>query len=297
MLSGNRAKGIFWASLASATYGLNPLFAMPLFHRGMSVDSMLFYRYLLGIVVLGAVIWFSHGQMRVKRRMLPPLIGCGVMMSTSSLSLYTAFTLMDVGIASTILFVYPVMVTAAMALFFKEKLRPATLLCVALALVGVGILNIRSGGANVNLPGVMWSVLSALSWAVYLLIVRNSCISALDSRLIAWYCLIFGLPLFFIRLKLGVDLQAVPGLFGGMLLLLMALLPTIVSMTATNLAVALVGPTVTAIFGALEPLTAVLIGIAIFGEQLTIQLVAGMALVIVSVVIVMTSKNHTQCAG
>ena len=48
----NTFKGFVYGAVAAASYGLNPLFTLPLYSDGISADSVLFYRYGLGVVML-----------------------------------------------------------------------------------------------------------------------------------------------------------------------------------------------------------------------------------------------------
>ena len=48
-----KAKGYILGSIAAASYGMNPLFALPLYKAGMNPDSVLFFRYLFAIPIAG----------------------------------------------------------------------------------------------------------------------------------------------------------------------------------------------------------------------------------------------------
>lgn len=102
---------------------MNPLFALPLYKEGLSADSVLFYRYSMAVAMLGVIMKFTKQSFALKRRELLPLVIGGLLFSGSSLFLFLSYRHMDAGIASTILFVYPVMVAVIMALFFHEKSR------------------------------------------------------------------------------------------------------------------------------------------------------------------------------
>ena len=65
-----KAKGYVLGAIAAATYGMNPLFALPLYKAGMNPDSVLFFRYLFAIPVLGITIVIR----KMRWRMLAPSI-------------------------------------------------------------------------------------------------------------------------------------------------------------------------------------------------------------------------------
>ena len=98
-----KSRGCVLGAVAAASYGLNPLFTLPLYGAGMGVDSVLFYRYLLAAAMLGALMLVRRQSFAVRRRDLVPLAVMGLLFSFSSLFLFESYNHMDAGIASTIL--------------------------------------------------------------------------------------------------------------------------------------------------------------------------------------------------
>ena len=117
-----KAKGYILGSIAAASYGMNPLFALPLYKAGMDPDSVLFFRYLFAIPLLGIMIKARGRSFKIQRKETFPLIIMGLLVALSSLTLFLSYNYMAAGIASTLLFVYPIMVALIMAMVFKEKL-------------------------------------------------------------------------------------------------------------------------------------------------------------------------------
>ena len=122
-MASERSRGYVLGAVAAASYGLNPLFALPLYGAGMGVDSVLFFRYLLAVVMLGALMLFRRQSFALTRRDIAPLAVMGLLFSFSSLFLFESYNHMDAGIASTILFLYPVLVAVIMAVGFHERVR------------------------------------------------------------------------------------------------------------------------------------------------------------------------------
>ena len=137
-------KGYLLGAVAAVSYGTNPLFALPLYDMGMDADSMLLFRYLLALPMLWALVRLGGGSLSVRRDRLPGLAAMGLLASLSSLTLFESFRYMDAGIASTMLFVYPVMVAAIMALRYGERISPLSVLCLAASVGGIALL-CRSG--------------------------------------------------------------------------------------------------------------------------------------------------------
>ena len=289
MVFTERSKGFLCGIIAAVTYGLNPLFAKPLYKAGLTPDSVLFYRYLFAFAGLVLLVKLNGSPFRIKREELPWLLLNGVMMFLSSLFLFLSYEVMDVGIASTLLFVYPVMIALIMTLGFREKMSLVALASIVIALSGVAAL---CTGDNVSWRGIIYVILSALVYAVYIVCVKVSPLKNMASDTLTMYCLAIGTVGFIVRLDFGCSIPAIPPtVLAWTCAVLLALLPTMVSLYATALAIRFVGATATGILGALEPLTGVAIGVLVFGEELTIRLGAGIVLILIGVILLIQEKK------
>ena len=164
----SKAKGFVCGAVAAATYGMNPLFTLPLYKEGMSVDSVLFYRYGFAVLILGILMKIQGQSFALKKNEILPLVVGGLLFSASSLLLFMSYKHMDAGIASTILFVYPLMVAVIMFLFFRERISLLTVFCILMALSGIGMLYKGDGGETLSLIGMLLVILSSLSYAIYI---------------------------------------------------------------------------------------------------------------------------------
>ena len=291
-----KVKGYVLGAVAAASYGMNPLFAIPLYRAGMNPDSVLFFRYLLAIPLLAIMLKARGRGLALSRGTVLPMIVMGLLMAVSSLTLFESYNYMDVGIASTLLFIYPILVTLIMRFFFKERISLQMAVCILFALLGVGLLYNVGDSGSLSVAGTILVLASALSYAIYIVAVNQSDLKNVPTLQVTFFVLIFGLSLFIIRL-LSVGDVRVPGasqwyLWGNVLGL--AVFPTAVSFLCTTSAIHCIGSTPTAILGALEPVTAVIIGVAILGEKMTPGIATGLILIIVSVTLVIAGGNITS---
>lgn len=237
--------GYLLGALAEISYGTNPLFALPLYQAGMDPDSVLFFRYLFAIPIIGVMLKVRGRGFAVRRAELPPLVMLGLLVAVSSLTLFESYNYMDVGIASTLLFVYPVIVALIMTLMFKERLAVQTVVSIGGALVGIALLSIGEGGMALSGTGTALVFGSALSYAIYLVAVNRSSIGAMPTLKVTFYMLTFGLSLFVVRLCIGDGLH-VPPLGGWYLwanLIALAVFPTAISFLCTTAAIKHIGST------------------------------------------------------
>ena len=290
-----KAKGYILGAIAAATYGMNPLFALPLYKVGMDPDSVLFFRYLFAIPVLGIMIKARGRGFKIQKKEIFPLIIMGLLIAYSSLALFQSYHYMAAGIASTLLFVYPIMVALIMAIFFKERITVQTMLCIALALSGIGMLYKGEDGSTLNLTGILLVMGSSLSYATYIVGANRPLLKNIATLKLTFYVLVFGMILFLARVNFGQSLYILDRenwyLWGNLMAL--AIFPTAISFLCTTLSVQYIGSTPTAILGALEPVTAVFIGVTLFGEPFTTRVCCGILMIICAVTFIIAGGSIT----
>ncbi|MDE7443716.1 MAG: DMT family transporter, partial [Muribaculaceae bacterium] len=136
----NKVRGYIFAVIAAATYGMNPLFTLPLYADGMDANSVLFFRYLLAIPIIAVMIKSRGRDFKLKRTEIIPIAIMGFIMGYSSIGLFESYNYMEASIASTILFVYPLMVALLMGVLYHERITGYTLMCLFAAMGGIVLL-------------------------------------------------------------------------------------------------------------------------------------------------------------
>lgn len=288
--SSRKLIGTLCAIGAAVCYGTNPLGALNLYAEGMNTPSVLFYRFGLAWVIVAAVMLFRREKLRVTWREFLTLSALGILFIFSSLTLYLSFHRMPAGIASTILFTYPVMTAVIMAIFFRERITLSTVSSIALALAGVLLLYWGDTGGTLSLVGVILVLVSALTYALYIIVVDKSPLQ-MSSFKINFYVLLWcALGMATFALVSGQPLMLPPTPTAWLWVSWLAVVPAIMALVMMVYAAKYLGSTPTAILGALEPTTAVLIGIFVFGEPFTLRLLAGILLILAAVIIVVLRK-------
>lgn len=288
-----KTKGYILGAIAAATYGMNPLFALPLYKDGMNPESVLFFRYLMALPILAAMIHARGRSFRINRKETLTLIVMGLLVAVSSLTLFQSYNFMEAGIASTILFVYPIMVAVIMALVFKEKISPQTVFCMLTALGGIAMLYKGTDGSTLSLTGTVLALTSALTYAIYIVGVNQRTLKNTATLTVTFYVLLFGVSLFIVRLLTGVELTLPSRWYMWANLLALAVFPTAISFLCTTSAIQYIGSTPTAILGALEPVTAIIFGITIFGERMSVREGVGIVLILLAVTLVIAGGSIT----
>lgn len=286
--------GTICAIGAAVCYGTNPLGALNLYAEGMNTPSVLFYRFGLAWVIIAIVMLLKKENLRVNRREFLTLTALGVLFIFSSLTLYLSFHHMPAGVASTILFTYPVMTAVIMGLFFKERMTLSTATSIALALVGVLLLYWGDTGGTLSILGVILVLVSALTYALYIIVVDKSPL-AMSSFKINFYVLLYcALGMAAYALVSGQPLMLPPTPKAWLWVSWLAIVPAIMALVMMVYAAKYIGSTPTAILGALEPTTAVIIGVTVFNEPFTMRLLTGIILILAAVCIVVLRKGSKK---
>ena len=293
-MQSRRFIGYLCGILAAAFYGLNPLFALPLYADGMDAVSVLFFRYILSLPMLALPMLTKHISFRLSRDEAVQLFLLGLLMVLSSLLLYEAYRFMDAGIASTILFLYPIFTALLMAFVFHERVSYLIWGCLLLATLGVFVLCDTSGVSHISTVGIILVIVSTLMYAAYLVFINKGHITQMPPIKATFYALLAGALVLSVALFVQGTFFHSPIVFpqgwhwgysvGS------ALFSTALSLTFTTIAIQCIGSTKTAIMGAMEPLTAVFIGVAVFGEQLTIRSVVGIVMIVAAVTVAVAKK-------
>ncbi len=287
----NNLKGFAFGILTSATFGLIPLFTLPLMEKGMQFDSILFYRFLFAAFALTGMMAVKKESFRVEKRDLPILVLLGFFYTASAMFLFWGYNFMSAGIATTLHFTYPVFVTLIMLLVFKEKTSWITLTAIALAILGVARLSIDEGEMRLSVLGVFIVLLSALGYALYISTVNKSSVKGMTGRKLTFYVFVVSTFLFAMKAGTNGGIQAIPDWGALINLILLAVVPTVISNITLVLAVHHIGGTLTSVLGAVEPITAVCVGVLVFSEPFTPNLAAGILLIILAVTLIILSKS------
>ena len=271
--------------ITGITYGLNPLFAVPLMNKGVAIESILFFRYAFAVVLLGAFLILTKQSLKITAKQVGVLLVLGLLYTSSSLFLFEAYNYIASGLATTLIFLYPVLVAIIMV-FLRVVPSWPVWLAIAATFGGVVIMTQGSGGETINPIGVLLSLGSALVYALFIVIInRSKAIADISNSLLTFYALTVGAIVFLGKIALS-NTAITAGIEGGaawLNLIGLALLPTIVSTASLAIATRNIGATKASVLGVFEPITAILVGTVMFSEPLTTNIMLGICIAIMAV--------------
>jgi len=291
----NKLLGIAFGALSAVSYGTNPLFGVNLLKVGFGVDAMLLWRFVLGSLVILPLVFIDSKNLRIKLSQLAWVALLGFLFAFSAETFFWSFTVMAASVASTILFLYPIFVALIMSIFFKEKIGAATIMAIVMSFAGVAFLYAEDAGEAMKdngLLGAIFVILSGLSYAFYIVIVKVTNLSDVSGLKITFYAMTFAAIALFFKCLISDTFQIPHSNLEIANIAALAILPTAISITAIAYSIKYAGATIAAVLGALEPLTAVALSVCFLGEKFTSSLGIGIIL-IVSAVMILTLSGAT----
>lgn len=292
--------GIFYAAISSISFGFSPLFSLGLIAAGLSNFDVLSYRWMVAAVVLVIYALCKKKSLRISSFDEAWRIALlSALRAITSITLLIGYANIASGVASTINFMYPVIVTMTMMIFFGEDKSWINVGAILLSIFGVYLMSsgegLRVEGGNTEL-GLACSLISAISFAAYYVVMKQVKADKIEVvKFTTWVMLLSAI--YFIIAGIIVDgkISLVTDGKLWMYILGLGLWATMISNFTGVKAVRRIGPTLTSILGALQPLTAVILGGLFLDEHLGPKTIGGIALIMIAVGIVVT--HHKKKAA
>ena len=256
----------------------------------MQFESILLYRFAFATLALGLILLLDGQSFRINRRDIPSLVLLAFLYLMSAVFLFWGYKFMASGIATTLHFMYPVLTTLIMMLFFREKKSIWRFLAIILAVSGVFFLSQGDDSGNITITGILIVLLSALGYALYLVTVSQLKVGQMKGLRLTFYVFLFGTLLLLAGINATGDIQPIGNWHIAGNLMMLAIIPTVISNLALVRAVKCIGSTLTSVLGAMEPVTAVCVGIFMFGEPFTSSIGLGIALIITAVTVIILKR-------
>lgn len=294
--------GIFYAAISSASFGFSPLFSLALIAAGLNNFDILSYRWILAALVL--VIYATAKKKTLRLNSFGEVwrvVLLSFLRSVTSITLLIGFENIASGISSTINFMYPVIVALCMMLFFGEQKSFIKIGAIAASILGVYLMVSGDGlvepGGDTRL-GLISSLISAISFAAYYIVMKRTRADKIEVvKFTTWIMLLSGIYFIICGLIFNGRIAVITDTEQWIYILGLALWSTMISSFTGVKAVRRIGPTLTSILGALQPLTAVILGIIFLDEHLSVSTVLGISIILIAVMVIVqnqSKKKHFQ---
>lgn len=283
-------RGTAYAILSAVIFGLNPLWAQTIYANGGNAMSLAFYRMVFGALLgAGLCLLLKRQGIRVDRLNLRKLFICAAGYACTPMLLLSSYNYLDSGMATTVHFVYPVLVILGCAVFYHERISRLKAVCMVLCVLGILLLYAPGGGAS--LIGIAIALFSGVTYAFYTVYLAKSGLQELGMLTLMFWLHLFGLVYAGPAVFLGRSFTADFSLNIWMLVIFFAVCNSGLAVTLFQLGTRYVGPQKTSLFSTFEPLTSVLVGIFVYQEAVTFRTLCGMLCILASVILLTLGKE------
>lgn len=278
-----QCKGMLLVVLSAVLFGCMPLMTRMIYSNGGTPAELTLLRNFLALPALLLLMRRGEERTALGRGEFVPMLLLSLGFGATPVLLFASYNSISSGMATTIHFVYPVFVLLGCVLFCREKLSRIKLLCIALCTGG--LLCFYTPGDAVNLSGMALAFLSGVTYAFYIIYLGRSGLSGLAPFALAfWLSLFASVELALFLLQTGSFRFALTPLGWGMSFGF-ALIFAVAASVSFQVGVKDVGAQRAAILSTFEPITSIVVGIAVFSEPFGLRTGAGVLLILAAVLL------------
>lgn len=292
----SQLRGVVNGIISGVSFGMIPLFSIPVIAAGMDNVSILVYRFLFGSAAMLAILLLRKTNMRVSLSELLRIVLLAIFYITTALATLECYKYLSSGIATALVYTDPIWCALIGLAFLGDKFSIKLTSSILLASLGVMMMTgVFSGDGTFSMIGLLLGLASGLAYGIYLILVPRLKVKHIASLKLTFYVFFTGMWLLIAySLMTNGGVEEVPDSSCWLDLALLGLIPTAISNICVTVSLKLIDSTIVAILGAFEPLTAMVVGVVILGEPLGFIGVVGGMLILVAVAILTINPQRLK---
>lgn len=277
--------GIITGVMAGISFGLIPLFSIPVINAGIGDTTILLYRFLFGCLGMLVALLYRRIDLRLSKGDVARVSILSLFYIGTAMTTLESYKYLSSGVATALVYTDPIWCSLIGITFLHEAFSKRITSAVVLATLGVMMLTgVFTEDIRFSAIGVTWGLLSGLSYALYLIFIPRLRIGKMPSLKLTFY--VFCIALIMLT---AWDIIAEGGIqtpktaVCWMDLILLGLIPTAFSNICVTMSLKMIDSTIVAILGAFEPVTAMIIGILVLGDPFSFFSICGTVLILFAV--------------
>ena len=287
-------KGIGFTSAAGIIFGAFPIFTTLFVRYGGDVDTFNLYGFLITVAFLAIYIALTKRSFAIGRQQVLSVILAGAANVITRILLTYSYQYLDVGIATTLHFLYPLFAALAGALFFREKMPFYKWLAFLVASFGVSLFATGFGGGK--LLGIILALASAVGFALYMLITEKAGLTELDPVVFVFYVsLVSAAGCLGMNLVSGSLVAAIP-MKALVVLIVCAIVNNVVGFAFQQQGVGHLGAAMAALFSLFEPVFSCIFGAIFLQQAMGGRSVLGICIILTCLVAIVVLDHRRQPA-
>lgn len=288
----NSFKGITMTAAAGIIFGAFPIFTTLFVQFGGNVDAFNLYGFVLSVVFLAGYILLTKRSFAVPKKLVLWIVLAGVANVVTRILLTYSYQYLDVGIATTLHFLYPLFAAVLGVVCFREKMPLYKWIAFAVASLSVSMFatGVQAGGQWI---GIVLAAASGICFALYMLITEKADLTQIDPVVFVFYvsavstvgCLFMGVS--------GSLTESIP-IKALIVLALCAIINNVLAFALQQQGVKYLGAAMTALFSLFEPIFSCVFGAIFLQQAMSLKSGFGIVLILLSLAATVLLDNRKQ---
>ena len=288
----NSFKGITMTAAAGIIFGAFPIFTTLFVQFGGNVDAFNLYGFVLSVVFLAGYILLTKRSFAVPKKLVLWIVLAGVANVVTRILLTYSYQYLDVGIATTLHFLYPLFAAVLGVVCFREKIPLYKWIAFAVASLSVSMFatGVQAGGQWI---GIVLAAASGICFALYMLITEKADLTQIDPVVFVFYvsavstvgCLFMGVS--------GSLTESIP-IKALIVLALCAIINNVLAFALQQQGVKYLGAAMTALFSLFEPIFSCVFGSIFLQQAISLKSGFGIVLILLSLAATVLLGNRKQ---
>lgn len=288
----NRIIGSFLVIIASLFYGVMPAITQKAIALGLSVETILSGRYLLGTVLIWLYILLKKRDVQVGRNNMAFLLFIGCIMFVCTVLMSESYKHIPGAVAAILVFLYVAIVVVLEIIMGREKVQRFRMICLSFALVGmIAVVWTPEGGTKLSFLGISLALAAGFTYALSAVAMAAGCLAVVSAEVVMGYA--YLVPMLFNSIRcIAAGLPLFPGEPAQWAcILLLGFGSGFIAPVAFCQAIKLIGASDAALINTMEPLVAYLAGIIIMSDHISWNATLGGVLIAGSILFLNLSKK------
>ena len=277
-------RGKLFLVISAFFYGVLPILASIAYRGGINGVTLSFLRSSMSVPILYIMIKADKKSLKLTRKQIKSIITLAVIGGALPIVLlYLSYNYIPTGLATTLHFIYPLVIVLVSAILYHERMSRLTLCSVLL--VTIGIFMFSDISVKVSKVGIILALLSGIFYSFYVIYMDRTSLDRMDYTVLTFYVmlimsiaiLVFGL----ITRIISFSFSPLSWSFGAII----SLITTLGAMPLLQIGIRYEGASTAGIISTVEPITTIILGAAFLGEIVGTGQIIGGALIIFGVLL------------
>lgn len=284
-------KGIGMTSGAGIIFGAFPIFATLFVQYGGDMDTFNLYGFVLTVVFLALYIAATRRSFKLEKGAVGFVILAGLMNVVTRILLTYSYSYLDVGIATTLHFMYPLFAALMGTVLFREKMPLYKWIAFVIASASVSLFasGFTSGGQFI---GIILAISSAVCFALYMIITEKAGLTQMDPAVFVFYVsLVSAIGCAGMGAVNGTLVSAIP-MKALVVLLLCAIVNNVIAFALQQQGVKHMGAAMAALFSLFEPVFSCIFGALFLQQAMSGRSISGIMIILLCLVAIVALDNR-----